>query len=77
MFNKISWEKIFIAAKGENLSFSVKITDEKQLNIAAGKIHRATISDEWSIHGQTVTYTPKTKSFSFKEVDQMFERVVT
>lgn len=81
MFNKIDQKEIKIIANSSNIIFSYILDEkqEKELNIAAGKIHRNIVKQAWKVEGIRITLTiPKEeiKNVSFGEIAELFEEMV-
>jgi hypothetical protein len=76
---KIKIKELTITANGTNLIFNSHDLQEKELNLAAGKIHRQTVKQQWKVEGTRISLTvPKEeiKNVAFGEIKELFEQMV-
>jgi hypothetical protein len=78
---KIKIKDLTITTNGNTLIFSYNLPEkqEKELNLAAGKIHRQTVKQQWNVEGTKITLTiPKEeiKNVAFGEIKDLFEQMV-
>lgn len=79
-FKKINISNIELSAdKGYHLYFKLAIEDEKQLNAAAGRIHRKAVEQDWSLEGKNVLVLRMSSNIRcpLGEICSMFEKMVS
>ena len=78
LLSKISIGQIQINPEKTNMKFSYNLQDhDKELQIAAGKIHLGIAKQDWKIEGATLTLTLSNRKTSFQEIKNLFEEMVT
>lgn len=81
LFKKINVKDINLTANNSNIIFSYILNEkqEKELNIAAGKIHRNITQQDWKVEGTRITLTiskEQIKNVAFGEIKDLFEEMV-
>lgn len=79
---KIKTNNLTLTANSSILIFSYILDEkqEKELNLAAGKIHRNITKQDWKVEGTRITLTiPKEeiKNVAFGEIKDLFEAMVS
>lgn len=79
--SKIKTNNLTLTANPNTITFSYILDEkqEKELNLAAGKIHRNITKQDWKVEGTRITLTiPKEeiKNVAFGEIKELFEAMV-
>ncbi len=78
LLGKISTGNIIVTTEKTNLKFSYNLQEQdKELQIAAGKIHLGRAGQAWKIEVKTLTLTTSATKISFQKVKEYFEEMVT
>lgn len=75
ILKKIKMGKIRIESITNGSITYTYLLDDKELNIAGGKIHRRTSVGDWQIRGKTLVFTSN-RMVTFKNVADIFENMV-
>ena len=77
---KVKTGNINISVTKDKVTFSYEFEgkQEKELNIAAGKVHRRLVDEAWEINGDTlsVSYPIGALKVAFGDISDMFEEMV-
>jgi len=80
---KVKTGNINIAITKDKVTFSYEFEgkQEKELNIAAGKVHRRLVDDAWEIEGDTLSVAYSiaeinARKIAFSEISELFEQMV-
>lgn len=83
LFKKIDLSNILFEVTKDTVSFQYTLNEkqEKELNAAAGKIHRGITENAWTIDAETLKVTfpiseVRAYKISFNDISRMFEDMV-
>ena len=78
LLNKINTENITITIEKTALKFSYNLQDhDKELQIAAGKIHLGIAKQDWKIENSNLILHMENRNVTVGEIKELFKKMVT